>query len=133
MFRIELEQLVDAGHPLVKLGQQMDWTGFEERLGATYAVAKGAPGLRTRLLVALHSLKYQHDLSDEVVVQHWVENPYWQHFSGEQFFQHELPIDPSSMTRWRQRLGEARAEAMLKETIQTGLRMRRSSRCNCNG
>jgi len=124
MFRVELEQLVDAGHPLVKLGQQMDWTGFEERLGATYAVAKGAPGLRTRLLVALHYLKYQHDLSDEAVVQHWVENPYWQHFSGEQFFQHELPIDPSSMTRWRQRLGEAGAEAMLKETIQTGLRMK---------
>lgn len=123
MFRIELEQLVDAGHPLVKLGRQMDWLGFEERLGATYA-AKGAPGLRTRLLVALHYLKYQHDLSDEAVVQHWVENPYWQHFSGEQFFQHELPIDPSSMTRWRQRLGEAGAEAMLKETIQTGLRMK---------
>jgi transposase, IS5 family len=123
MFRIELEQLVAAGHPLVKLGQQMDWAGFEERLGATYAAAKGAPGLRTRLLVALHYLKYQHDLSDEAVVQHWVENPYWQHFSGEQFFQHEVPIDPSSMTRWRLRLGEAGAEAMLKETIQTGLRM----------
>jgi len=52
-------------------------------------------------MVALHYLKYQHDLSDEVVVGQWVENPYWQHFSGEQFFQHELPIDPSSMTRWR--------------------------------
>ena len=124
MFRVELEELVDAGHPLVKLGQQMDWSGFEERLGATYAATKGAPGLRTRLLVALHYLKYQHDLSDAAVVQHWVENPYWQHFSGEQFFQHELPIDPSSMTRWRQRLGEAGAEAMLKETIQTGLRMK---------
>ena len=124
MFRVELEQLVDAGHPLVKLGQQMDWAGFEERLGATYAPANGAPGRSTRLLVALHYLKYQHDLSDEAVVQQWVENPYWQHFSGEQFFQHELPIDPSSMTRWRQRLGEAGAEAMLKETIATGLRMK---------
>ena len=124
LFRVELEQLVDAGHPLVKLGQQINWAGFEERLGATYAVANGAPGRSTRLLVALHYLKYQHDLSDEAVVQHWVENPYWQHFSGEQFFQHEWPIDPSSMTRWRQRLGEAGAETMLKETIETGLRMK---------
>lgn len=124
LFRVELEQLVDAGHPLVKLGRQIDWGGFEERLGATYAAVNGAPGCRTRLMVALHYLKYQHDLSDEAVVQHWVENPYWQHFSGEQFFQHEMPIDPSSMTRWRHRLGEAGAEAMLKETIQTGLRMK---------
>jgi IS5 family transposase len=58
------------------------------------------------------------------VVQHWVENPYWQHFSGEQFFQHEVPINPSSMTRWRHRLGEAGAEAMLKETIETAVRMK---------
>lgn len=123
-FRIELEQLVDAGHPLVKLGRQINWTGFEERLGQTYAAANGAPGVSTRLMVALHYLKYQHDLSDESVVQHWVENPYWQHFSGEQFFQHEVPINPSSMTRWRLRLGEAGAEAMLKETIETAVRMK---------
>ena len=124
LFRVELEHLVDAGHPLVKLGRQIDWEVFAERLGQTYATANGAPGVRTRLLVALHYLKYQHDLSDEAVVQQWVENPYWQYFSGEQFFQHERPIDPSSMTRWRHRLGEAGAEAMLKETIQTGLRMK---------
>ena len=123
-FRFELEQLVKGSHPLVKLGRQLDWMVFEERLGQTYAAAKGAPGVSTRLLVALHYLKYQNDLSDEAVVRQWVENPYWQHFSGEQFFQHEMPIDPSSMTRWRQRLGEAGAEAMLKETIQTGLRMK---------
>jgi len=124
LFRVELEQLVDASHPLVKLGQQINWEVFTERLGQTYAASKGAPGVNTRLLVALHYLKYQHDLSDEAVVEQWVENPYWQHFSGEQFFRHDRPINPSSMTRWRQRLGEAGAEAMLKETIQTGLRMK---------
>ena len=124
LFRIELERLVDEGHPLVKLGRQINWTVFEERLGQTYAVTGGAPGVSTRLMVALHYLKYQHDLSDESVVAHWVENPYWQHFSGEQFFQHEVPINPSSMTRWRHRLGEAGAEAMLKETIETAVRMK---------
>ena len=124
LFRIELERLVDAEHPLVKLGRQINWTVFEERLGQTYAVTGGAPGVSTRLMVALHYLKYQYDLSDESVVQHWVENPYCQHFSGEQFFQHEVPINPSSMTRWRHRLGEAGAEAMLKETIETAVRMK---------
>ena len=75
-------------------------------------------------MVALHYLKCQHDLSDEGVVELWVENPYWQHFSVGQFFEHERPIDPSSMTRWRKRLGEAGAEAMLKVTIETGLKMK---------
>ena len=87
-------------------------------------------------MVALHYLKYQHDLSDEAVVAHGVENPYWQHFSGEQFFQHEMPIDPSSMTRWRKRLGEAGAETMLKATLDTGLRMKvitPAQLCHVNG
>ena len=124
LFRIELAALVDPTHPLVKLGAQFDWTLFEEQLGKTYDPKVGAPGVSTRLMVALHYLKYQHDLSDERVVELWVENPYWQHFSGGQFFEHELPIDPSSMTRWRKRLGEAGAEAMLKATIETGLKMK---------
>jgi IS5 family transposase len=74
-------------------------------------------------MVALHYLKYQHDLSDENVVAHWVENPYWQHFSGERYFQHRAPVDGSSMTRWRQRLGDAGAEQMLRATIETGIKM----------
>jgi len=73
---------------------------------------------------ALHYLKFQNDLSDEDVVAVWVENPYWQHFSGMTHFQHSMPIDPSSMTRWRKRLGEAGAEQMLRATIETGIAMR---------
>lgn len=72
--------------------------------------------------MALHYLKYQHDLSNENVLAHWLENPDWQYFSGERYFQHRLPIDASSMTRWRARLGEAGAEQMLRETIAAGIR-----------
>jgi IS5 family transposase len=123
LFQIELEQLIDLDHPLVQLGKRIDWASFELALGATYHPTQGAPGISTRLMVALHYLKYQHDLSDENVVAVWVENPYWQHFSGQQFFQHRVPIDASSMTRWRQRLGEAGAEQMLRSTIETGIKM----------
>lgn len=123
-FRVELTSLVDMNHPLVKLGARINWAVFEEKLGGTYHPTKGAPGNNTRLMVALHYLKYQYDLSDEAVVAHWVENPYWQHFSGRQFFEHELPIDPSSMTRWRGRLGEQGAEVLLKETIDAAVQMK---------
>ena len=124
LFRTELEGLVDAGHALVKMGRQMNWAVFDRQLGQTYDPSNGAPGGSTRLMVALHYLKYRYDLSDDVVLAQWVENPYWQHFSGRQFFEHEIPIHPSSMSRWRKRLGEAGAEAMLKTTIDTGLKMK---------
>jgi IS5 family transposase len=123
LFQVELEQLIDLHHPLVQLGMRFDWASFERTLGATYHPTHGAPGIQTRLMVALHYLKYQHDLSDENVVAHWVENPYWQHFSGQQFFQHRVPIDASSMTRWRKRLGKAGAEQLLRATIETGIKM----------
>ena len=124
LFQIELEQLIDMSHPLVRLGSGMDWLSFEQTLGGTYHPTQGAPGISTRLMVALHYLKYQHDLSDEDVVAAWVENPYWQHFSGMTHFQHQMPIDPSSMTRWRKRLGAAGAEQMLRATIEAGMAMR---------
>ena len=124
LFQIDLEQLIDMSHPLVRLGLLIDWESFDRMLGNTYDPSQGAPGISTRLMVALHYLKYQQDLSDEDVVAMWVENPYWQHFSGMRYFQHRMPIDPSSMTRWRKRLGDAGAEQMLRATIGTGVKMR---------
>lgn len=61
-------------------------------------------------------------LSDEAVVRRWVENPYWQYFCGATYFEHQLPIDPSSMTRFRLRIGELGCELILKATVVTGLK-----------
>ena len=122
-FRLRtLEQIVDLHHPLVRLGKCIDWASFEEALGAAYHPTHGAPGISTRPMVALHYLKYRHDPSDEAVVAHWMENPYWQHFGGMKYFQHRMPLDASSMTRWRGRLGETGAEQMLRETIAAGIK-----------
>lgn len=52
-------------------------------------------------------LQHAFDLSHEEIVWQWVENPYWQVITGETYLQTEPPIDPSSLTRWRKRLGEA--------------------------
>jgi transposase, IS5 family len=52
-------------------------------------------------MASLLYLKHTYALSDEDVVERWDENPYWQHFSGERYFLHELPCDPSSLVRWR--------------------------------
>ncbi|WP_386263460.1 transposase, partial [Xanthomonas translucens] len=65
-----------------------------------------------RLMAGLLYLKHAYALSDEAVCARWLENPYWQFFTGEVFFQTRLPCDPSSLTRWRQRLGEAGMEEL---------------------
>jgi IS5 family transposase len=83
----------------------------------------GRPAISTRLMVALHYLKYTFNLSHEEVVSGWIENVYWQYLCGMKYFEHSLPIHPSSMTRWRNRIGEAGAEELLKETIESGLKM----------
>jgi IS5 family transposase len=75
-------------------------------------------------MVALHYLKYTHDLSNGAVLRGRVENPCWQYLSGMKYFSHEMPVDASSMSRWRRLIGEAGAEELLKETIRAGLRLR---------
>jgi IS5 family transposase len=121
MFRIELKQLIDPEHSLVKLSSAIDWVALEEAFGEYFCIDNGRPGVPTRLMVALNYLKYTHDLSDEAVMAGWLENPYWQYLSGMKWFEHELPIDSSSMSRWRRRVGEEGAELLLKETVKAGL------------
>lgn len=117
LFRSRLESLIDPRHPLVRLAGLIDWRRFEGAFGALYHDRIGRPGLPTRLMVGLHLLKHLKGLSDEAVCAAWLENPYFQHFCGEAFFQHRLPLDRSSMTRWRQRIGPERIEELLAETL----------------
>ncbi len=73
-------------------------------------------------MAGLTILKYTHDLSDEVLCERWVENPYYQFFCGEEFFQHELVLDRSSLTRWRQRMGEEKIKALLQESLSIAVK-----------
>lgn len=122
ILKVFLKDIVSDSHPLVKLGDMVEWSLFEERLASSFCEDNGRPGLPVRLMVGLHYLKYTYGLSDEAVVEEWVENPYWQYFCGGIFFEHAFPLDPSSMTRWRERLHKAGLEEVLGETIRTGLR-----------
>ncbi len=109
---------------LVKLSKTIDWEKLDEAFGKSYCVDNGRPAISSRLMVSLHYLKYTFDLSDEDVLLGWIENPYWQYFSGMKYFEHELPIHPSSMTRWRKRVGANGAEELLKQTIEAGLKLK---------
>ncbi|MBR9986252.1 MAG: transposase [Desulfosarcina sp.] len=121
LFRIELKKIIDPRHGLVKLSEAVDWNRMDKAFTERYCPGNGRPAISTRLMVSLQYLKHIYNLSDHDVVYGWVENPYWQYLGGMQFFEHNPPINPSSMSRWRKRIGEAGAEALLKETVAAGL------------
>jgi transposase, IS5 family len=99
LFRSRLDQVINMDHVLVKLARTIDWGFLEEKFGAVYVDGSGRrPPLPTRLMAGLAILKHTYNLSDEGVCEQWIENPYYQYFCGEEFFQHRLPLDRSSMT-----------------------------------
>jgi transposase, IS5 family len=122
LFRARLDQIIDMDHPLVRLARTIDWGFLEATLGAVYQDGAGRPPLPTRLMAGLAILKHTYDLSDEVVCELWVENPYYQYFCGEEFFRHRLPFDRSSMTHWRNRMGAERMQALLQESLAAATR-----------
>jgi transposase, IS5 family len=121
LFREKLTNLINLRHPLCRLAELMPWNELNERFGSLYTEKEGRPGIATRLMAGLQYLKHTYNLSDEAVVERWVENPYWQHFCGAEYFQHEFPIDPSQLTRYRKRIGAEGCEFLLKATIGIGL------------
>lgn len=123
LFRHRLENLIDTRHELVKLAAVIDWQRFDGEWGEAFC-EHGRPAIATRLIAGLHYLKHTYGLSDDQVVQRWAENPYWQYFCGERYFQHQLPLNPSSLSRWRRRLGEAGMESLLSATIDAAIEVK---------
>jgi IS5 family transposase len=119
---MELQNLIDGRHELARLAEVIDWEAIAAHFGELYIDRKGRPGIPTRLMAGLLYLKATFKLSDEEVVRRWVENPYWQYFCGETYFRHELPIHPTSLTRFRKRIGEEGSEFLLSQTVDAGLK-----------
>ena len=116
LFRQPLCEMLNAKHPLVKLADLIDWDEIERSFGAHFQTT-GRPALSPRLVAGLLYLQHAYDCSDEAIVNTWVENPYVQYFTGETYFQTEAPIDSSSLTRWRKRIGEEGVETLLMVSI----------------
>lgn len=120
LLRPRLIDMIDTRHELVKLAALIDWEVFESQWAGFFPSGTGRPAMPPRMVAGLLYLQHAFRLSDEAAVARWVENPYYQHFTGETFFQHRPPIDPSSLTRWRKRIGEEGVEWMLMQTILAG-------------
>ena len=122
LFKARLDQIADMNHALVKLAGAINWSFLEKNFDAVYSDGPNHPPPATRLMAGLAILKHTHDLSDAVLCERWIENPCYQLFCGEEFFQYKLPFDRSSMTRWRQRMGEEKLVALIQESLATATR-----------
>lgn len=122
LFRIPLEKIIDPSHELVLLADKIDWNTIENHFSQFFSDGPGGRPLRPRLAVGLNLIKYRFDLSDEETIEKFVDSPYCQYFCGMKYFEHKLPCDSSSLTKWRNRMGGKGAEKILKETLDLSLR-----------
>lgn len=116
LFRARLDQIINLRHELVRLAQRIDWAWLDEEVAPCFSEA-GRPGVSSRYMLGLLLLKHIYALSDEGVCERWVHDPYFQYFTGESFFQHELRHERSGLTHWRKRLGE-RLDRLLAESLR---------------
>ena len=149
-FRNRLDQMIDLRHPLAVLANRMPWQEIEASLAQRWArqvkagkkiegldlfgpvsvVAGGGtsnagrPRLPTRLMVALLYLKHAFNESDEDVIQRWGETPTWQYFSGNEYFEHRWPCDPTQLGRFRKALGEEGVEELLARTMEVAVTLK---------
>src|SRR5665213_3553404 len=116
LFRARLEQIINMKHELVQLAGKIDWGWIDSEIAPLYS-DKGRPGIETRFVIGLLLLKHIYGLSDEGVCELWVHDPYFQYFTGEEFFQHEFPHERSDLSHWRRRLGD-KLELLLAESLR---------------
>ncbi len=119
-FRAYLPNILNMNHPLCKLSEVINWEDLHESFKLLYNEDLGRPAKSIRLMVGLQYLKYLKNLSDDELIAGWVENPYWQYFCGEEYFQNDFPIHPTSMTKWRNRLDKSNLQKLLETTIESG-------------
>ena len=109
------EQL-NPRHSIYQLSKIIDWESLENDFTRLYS-RRGRPAKPVRLMISLLLLKQLHDLSDDQVVEGWIENPYWQLLSGEHELQWSAPVASSDLTHFRKRIGKKGAESLLNLSV----------------
>ena len=131
LFRARLDQIINLKNELVQLSGKLDWDWIDGEIAPLYS-GHGRPGIETRFMIGLLLLKHIYGLSDEGVCERWVHDPYFQYFTGEEFFQHTFPHERSDLSHWRKRLGD-RLELLLAESLRVAHGAARCARATLSG
>jgi IS5 family transposase len=112
-----LQDIINPHHSLIALGKEINWDFLEESFKGYYSTM-GAPSKPIRLMVGLLILKHLYNLSDERVVEAWVENPYYQYFTGGIYFSWEFPCAASDLVHFRHRIGEEGIKLIFEQSVE---------------
>jgi transposase, IS5 family len=112
-----LEGMLNPKHGLYKLANTYPWEKLEADLTKHYS-GTGRPAKTIRRMSALLLLKQMYGLGDETIVEEWVQNPYYQYFSGETEFQWTFPCDPSDLVHFRKRIGEEGVKKIFQYSVE---------------
>lgn len=141
-FRNCLDHMIDLRHPLPVLANRHSLARDRGFLGQALVQVKadkkikdldlfclvsaiaggsvsnaGRPRLPARLMVTLLYLKHAFNECNKEVIQRWGEMPTWQYFSGNEYFEHRWPCDPTQLGRFRKLLSEDGVEELLARTL----------------
>lgn len=118
LLEVRLSDQLNPNHSLLLFSELINWKSLEEDLSVHFCVTAGAPAKPVRLVAGIFILQNFYGLSDEQVISNWVENPYWQFFCGYDYLQWKMPLDPTSLVKWRQRLGKEGMQKILNATMR---------------
>ena len=88
----------------LRIAELIPWEDLEDEYAKHFSDV-GRPGKDSQLVLGLLLLKHMTGLSDVGVVEEVLENPYMQAFCGFERFMTEDLLDPSTLTKMRERLG----------------------------
>ena len=121
LFESRLSEMLDPHNNLRLLADLIEWGQLEEELKVYFDQEKGARGKPIRLVAGVLMLQHMTDISDEQIAVEWEQNPYWQYFCGYDYLEWKFPMHPSSLSRWRKRLGKEGLQKVLQATLKLAL------------
>jgi len=102
----------------MKLSKLMPWDELDEVYSQYFSSSMGRPAKDSRLMIGLLVAKHIKRISDEIVVEEFMESPYIQAFCGhEMFVTDEAVMDPSLLSKQRKRLGKEFFETFETEVL----------------
>jgi len=122
LFKSSLESLLDMKHELIQLSQLIEWDFLEDSLSSYYDDSMGRRAKPIRLMAGLLMLQHAYKASDEGLLRTWLENPYWQYFCGYEYLETKLPIHPTSLVKFRKKIGKKGIKIILGETLKIAIR-----------
>jgi hypothetical protein len=106
---------LDPDNRWLRIAEMIPWDELETEYAKAFSDL-GRPGTDARLLIGLMLLKHMTDESDREIVAAVLENPYMQAFCGlEQFATREV-LEPSTLSKMRDRLGADFFRTLEKKT-----------------